>query len=212
MKNETNRPNEKLNLTGWTVKKVKIVEVTIQLGAIHGIDKVPTSKIAKEAGVGEGTIYRHFRTKQDLVDTVVNVAVMMMTNYIILNSSHEQSLKNRCVEFCKLYLHAGLKYPDFHSILLQYSNCPSGASFRKYLFSISGKGNNSETYIFVLSEILKEAQKKGLIKDQPIAYMVNAIDGSLQSLLLAEKDGRIKLDNESIQYVANSCWNSLMKS
>lgn len=195
----------------WTAKKVKIVENTIQLTASHGIDRVPISKIAKAAGVGEGTIFRHFKSKQDLLDTGFNVAVMTFSNYIRVNSSPGESLENRCMEFCKLYLNAGLQYPDYHSIIVQYSNCPFGLSFRNYLFNTSGTKKNLDTYTYLLAKILIESQKKRLIKDQPIESMACTVYGILNSLLLAKRDGRVKLDNELIQHAASSCWESLRK-
>ncbi|WP_018664993.1 TetR/AcrR family transcriptional regulator [Heyndrickxia acidiproducens] len=54
-----------------TDKKQKIVGTAIKLFAEKGYANTPTSEIAKEAGVAEGTIFRHFGTKDNLLITVI---------------------------------------------------------------------------------------------------------------------------------------------
>ena len=53
-----------------SIKQAKIdyiVSVASQLFLSKGIENVTLKDIAKEVGVGEATIYRHFTTKQNLV-------------------------------------------------------------------------------------------------------------------------------------------------
>jgi AcrR family transcriptional regulator len=48
-------------------KKEKILETAMKLFVEKGIQSTPTSLIAKEAGVATGTLFHHFKTKEDLV-------------------------------------------------------------------------------------------------------------------------------------------------
>lgn len=48
----------------------KIVEIAAQIFAREGLD-VPMDAIARRAGVGAGTLYRHFPTRQDLLGQVL---------------------------------------------------------------------------------------------------------------------------------------------
>jgi AcrR family transcriptional regulator len=45
----------------------RLVEVAARLFAEHGLDAAPAA-VAREAGVGVGTLYRHFPTREALVD------------------------------------------------------------------------------------------------------------------------------------------------
>ncbi|MFE4956090.1 TetR/AcrR family transcriptional regulator [Streptomyces sp. NPDC056653] len=47
--------------------RARILEVALQLFVERGPD-VPFTEIAKEAGVGVGTVYRHFPTREDLIE------------------------------------------------------------------------------------------------------------------------------------------------
>ena len=54
-----------------TEKKELILETALKLFAERGFDTTPTSQIAKEAGVSEGLIFRHFTNKEGLMDAIL---------------------------------------------------------------------------------------------------------------------------------------------
>jgi len=54
-----------------TDKQQKIVEATIKLFAEKGYANTSTSEIAQAAGVAEGTIFRHYGTKNNLLLSVI---------------------------------------------------------------------------------------------------------------------------------------------
>lgn len=53
--------------TKMTEKKKKILEVSIDLFAKNGYSNTSTSQIAREAEVAEGTIFKHFGSKENLL-------------------------------------------------------------------------------------------------------------------------------------------------
>lgn len=53
--------------------RVRLVEATCELFASRGVD-VSVREIAREAGVGVATLYRHFPTRDDLLDAVLEDA------------------------------------------------------------------------------------------------------------------------------------------
>jgi AcrR family transcriptional regulator len=66
---------ELLKLTDEDVKmsekQKKVVEAAIEIFADKGFAAASTSEIAKKAGVAEGTIFRHYQTKKDLLFAIV---------------------------------------------------------------------------------------------------------------------------------------------
>jgi AcrR family transcriptional regulator len=56
-----------------TEKQQRIVNAALELFANQGYDAVPTSAIAKEAGVSEGLIFRHFENKLGLLNTIMQM-------------------------------------------------------------------------------------------------------------------------------------------
>ena len=54
-----------------TVKQKKILEVAIATFAEKGFSNTSTSEIAKKAGVAEGTIFKHYGTKENLLLSIM---------------------------------------------------------------------------------------------------------------------------------------------
>lgn len=54
-----------------TVKQKKIIKVAITLFAEKGYSNTATSEIAKMAGVAEGTIFKHYGTKENLLLSIM---------------------------------------------------------------------------------------------------------------------------------------------
>ncbi|WP_099159445.1 TetR/AcrR family transcriptional regulator [Virgibacillus ndiopensis] len=58
-----------------TPKQIKILEAAIEIISEKGYSATSTSEIAKRAGVAEGTIFRHYRTKKDLLISIVKPVI-----------------------------------------------------------------------------------------------------------------------------------------
>ncbi|MFD3261606.1 TetR/AcrR family transcriptional regulator [Paenibacillus lentus] len=62
-----------------TDKQIKIIQAAVEIFAEKGYAASSTSEIAQKAGVAEGTIFRHYKTKKDLLLSIVSP---MMTRLI----------------------------------------------------------------------------------------------------------------------------------
>lgn len=54
-----------------TDKQIKILQAAVETFAEKGYSAASTSEIAQKAGVAEGTIFRHYKTKKDLLLSIV---------------------------------------------------------------------------------------------------------------------------------------------
>ncbi|WP_162053335.1 TetR/AcrR family transcriptional regulator [Pontibacter pamirensis] len=61
-------------------KKELILETALILFADKGYDATPTSLIAKEAGVSEGLIFKHYVSKDNLLEAVVKAGYRRITD------------------------------------------------------------------------------------------------------------------------------------
>ena len=57
-----------------TEKQENIVKAALRLFATQGYASTSTSKVAKEAGVSEGLIFRHFGNKEGLLNAIMEMA------------------------------------------------------------------------------------------------------------------------------------------
>ena len=61
------------NYSLMTEKQERILTCALELFAENGYDATSTSKVAKAAGVSEGLIFRHFDSKQGLLEAILSL-------------------------------------------------------------------------------------------------------------------------------------------
>ena len=74
-------------------KKEQILLAALKLFVEFGFHNTPTSKIAKEAGVANGTLFYFFPTKDDLVKALYLDVKSRLTNYVAETMRGESTLK-----------------------------------------------------------------------------------------------------------------------
>lgn len=70
------------SLANMTEKQKAILNVALKLFAEKGFDAVPTSLIAKVAGVSEGLIFRHFQSKVGLLDAIMQLGMEQVADQL----------------------------------------------------------------------------------------------------------------------------------
>ena len=69
-------------MTQADLTRQRLVRAALELFTAEGYDVTTTPKIAKKAGVAEGTIYRHFRSKQHLLNELYRAAARWATKLV----------------------------------------------------------------------------------------------------------------------------------
>ncbi|MFD1204698.1 MULTISPECIES: TetR/AcrR family transcriptional regulator [Sporosarcina] len=72
------------NEASLTDKQKKILLAATEIFAEKGFAATSTNEIAKKAGVAEGTIFRHYKTKKELLLSIVTPMMLKMIGPIIL--------------------------------------------------------------------------------------------------------------------------------
>lgn len=101
-----------------TLKCKRILETSIDLFAKNGYANTSTSEIAKIAGVAEGTIFKHFGTKENLL---LSSILPFISNYILpemLMNLNETEIKDIYPDF-KSFIHE-LVYERFNFMSENY--------------------------------------------------------------------------------------------
>ncbi|MCX7709559.1 MAG: TetR/AcrR family transcriptional regulator [Clostridia bacterium] len=100
---------------GLAEKEQKILESAIHVFSEKGFSAATTSEIAKNAGVAEGTIFRYFKTKKDILRGILVQTINIMSGKVvieavekILNDSEGKELRVVLKEF----IHDRIKLVD----------------------------------------------------------------------------------------------------
>lgn len=77
-----------------TEKELKIIESAIEVFTEKGFSAATTSEIAKKAGVAEGTIFRYFKTKKDILRGVLIQTINLFSRNLVMAPVEKILLKS----------------------------------------------------------------------------------------------------------------------
>lgn len=195
----------------WPQKKLAIVEATITTLAEEGFDKTTTAKIAKSAGVGEGTIYRHFKNKDDLIAATALYTASLIFGPAQQNFDTETSVHAQFIQFCSDFLSTGLNFPLHHAFMEQYLNSPIGIEYRKKTLDAVLANPHSKPLFYPMNWILMKGKDQEILKDFSLQILIALSMGPMMFILKHSGQGFMKLDDELITKIAKSCWDSIRR-
>lgn len=149
--------------------KEKIQNAALKLFSQKGFNGATTSEIAREAGVAEGTIFRYFPTKKDLLLGVVNPVIVDTLRDVIEKTKHsspeevlEAILYNRLelvsqnIELVKIIVSEIQFHPEIKEKFLTQIILPA---------------------IDLIQDYFKDQQQKGILRDIDTEISVRVLLG-----------------------------------
>ena len=98
-------------------REQQVLEAALDLFVRNGFHGTPTSKIAAQAGVSNGTLFHYYKTKDELVIALYNRIKEEMANHVALKISEQDPLETK---FKNSFLHslywALVNREEFHYI------------------------------------------------------------------------------------------------
>ena len=153
--------------------RARVLDVAYETFAAEGLS-VPIDEIARRAGVGAGTVYRHFPTKEDLFRAVVEdrIASIVDDGRALLSSGEPEAL-----------------FTFLRSAVLQW-----GATDRGLADALAGFGIDIETampdaeesFLQMLGDLLRAGQKAGTVRRDLDVPDVKAILGGCLAMQAAD--------------------------
>ena len=190
-------------------KKITIFNATLNLIAKNGFHKSPTSKIAEEAGVGVGTLYRYFKNKDDLINELFKYVETEMINAILKDYNPDISIQEQFINFCKKYIQFAVDNPRASSFFEQYIESPYGSAMRRENYYGKGKDISKQILPHPFYILFTSANKQGIIKDLPNSILFVLINGALTHFIRDIRIGFIDYNEEMVNKVVEFCWDAL---
>lgn len=105
--------------TSATNSKNKIINVALSLFIKRGIKSTTTKEIAKKAGIAEGTIYKHFKSKNDLAIELFTVNMDMFREKLLENTSSYADPKDILKGLIQDFFDFAKKQPKSYSYIME---------------------------------------------------------------------------------------------
>ena len=168
-------------------KKDQIIKTAIKLFVKQGFENTPTSQISKESKVATGTLFHHFKTKNDLISEAYLEAKIELFEEIKKNLDEKDSVELQMKKMFTNCILWGLKNPEKMKFILQFISSPHISSITRK------KIEDNEAYFY---NFVKQGIKEKKIKDLPIEYILdnafNQMTSTVNYLLLTKsKDKKL---------------------
>jgi AcrR family transcriptional regulator len=143
-------------------KQEKILLTARRLFVQRGFHSTPTSLIAREAGVANGTLFHYYNTKEELINSLYKET---MRSFIIITTAgvnNEKTIKRKVRLMWYNTVKWALNRPQDYLFIQQYDNSPFNSKLSQE--DISG-------HIGFYCDLIDEGKEKGTLKDIPTDLM-----------------------------------------
>ena len=187
-------------------KRTAILDAALDLIADHGFHGTPTSKIAQEAGAGVGSIYRYFKSKEELIHELFYHVAERSSHAILKDFDSNAPIRDQFVQLSTsmfLYL---IENPKVFAFIEQYFNSPYGISHKRD--TILNEYCDKET-VHPLHDVLEKAKMQKITKDFPLHILGALSFGPILFLVRDIHAGLIDMDEDTMKRVIEACWDAV---
>ncbi len=157
----------------------RIMDAALTTFSRSGYQGATMQEVASEAGVGKGTIYLYFCSKEELLETVLLDVLKRYRDQIVQIISSEDASRTRMRRLVSEVVRGADRRRRQFRFLLQGS-WGMGGEFKQRALSIKKDIMNS------LAEFVSEGAEMGEFRDVDARLMAHIISGTLDSLAAAQ--------------------------
>jgi len=188
------------------VTRQQIVEAAIRVFGRKSYRDANISEIAKEANVAEGTIYQHFKNKEDLFFFIPQEKTHAFLEGLDLHLQGIQDTPNRIAKFVWYYLYFFKANPEYARIVM--------LDMRVSKSFLKAKGYNLlRRFASMVLDVIKEGQKEKTIRDDINPYIIRQLllgvleHGVARWLLKGEKGDLLEFHTQIARLVLDGIGN-----
>ena len=189
-------------------KKTAILEAALNLIAVHGFHGAPTSKIAREAGAGVGSIYRYFQSKEDLIHALFTYVSDRTSKEILKGLDYHPPIREQFIRLSTNTFQFLIDHPAIFAFLEQYFNSPYGISHKRDMLL---NENHDSKNNHPMHEVLETAKANKIVKDMQF-HLLNALSfGPIIFLVRDIHAGLIDIDPDTMKGIIKACWDAIKR-
>jgi len=159
-------------------KRSQIVEAAMKVFSREGFHQAKMDQVATEAGVGKGTVYLYFSSKEELLEYIFMTVTRRFLDKIRAIAAERGTAREK---LCQIFEHAlaiSDQNRDSCSFLMEG---PTGMSedFKKWLVS------TRDTVLEEIEGLIREGVRTGELSQKNPKLMAHVIIGAINSLVAA---------------------------
>ena len=143
-------------------KRERILLAARRLFVNQGFHSTPTSAIAREASVANGTLFHYFNTKEELINTLYKETKKSFFNITTAGVEYEKNIKRKVRLLWYNTVKWALNRPQDFLFIQQYSNSPFISQLTQ---------EDISEHIGFYYDLIDQGKEKGTLKDIPTDLM-----------------------------------------
>ena len=176
----------------------------------NGFHGAPTSKIAAKAGVGEGSIYRYFNNKEDLIHQVFRHVSGQMSKAVLQDHDPKAPIREQYLQLGVNIFHFLLENPKIQTFNEQYFNSPFGVSHRRDMLVVDRTKKDPDQF-HPVDALLESARDQKIVKELPLPVLTALTFGPIIFLVRDVSFGLFDLDPRTVRKIVEACWDAVKR-
>ncbi len=183
-------------------KRQQILDATLRLIVANGMERTPMSAVAQAAGVGMGTIYHYFSSKEELINVLYRELKAQTHTSMLHNYRRNAPVRERFFRiWCNIfYLYRD--HQDLYRFLEQFSFSP--------VITPESKAYGESTWAEA-HRLIEEGLDQQILKPLPIKLLLRIAGAPLFNLVQGHINGEIVLDDALIEEAVTACWDAIKR-
>lgn len=180
--------------------KKSIFQSSIKIFSDKGYDGATMDDIAANAGVAKGTLYYHFKSKEEIFKYIISEGMNVIREQVEDAVVREDNPLNKLKILCKIQLSLVYQNRDFFKVMMSQL-------WGKEIRQLELRDSIHE-YIKNIQAYLEEAMDKGIIRKGEASFMAYTFFGTLFSAAVYELINEGKGD---LEYVIDTLIGYILK-
>lgn len=181
-------------------KRTALLSAATALLAANGVSAT-TLQIAKTAGVAEGTLFRYFSTKEELLNKVYLDLKIDLISYLSIDWPKDTSVKAQFEHLWMRFIDWGLGSPEKYKAL----------RYLEVSLDISESTRQaSEAFSNDLQHLLEKGFASGALREQPLIFLWGVIQ-SLANVVLEGVSRELDTSQEAKRLGWEALWGAISK-
>lgn len=187
-------------MTELSDKREAILRATLKLIVDHGLESTPMSLIGKEAGVGMGTIYHYFPSKEELVNALYRELKQRVHDSMMQGYQYEAPIRERFFRLWRNLFNYYLRHPYEFLFMEQVGFSP--------ILTEETKAVGYKLYEAPI-QLFEQAREAQVIKNLPLSLLGFISGAPLNTLVRGHLANHITLTDDLIEAAITACWDAI---
>ena len=181
-------------------KREAILKATLDLLVERGFHDTPTSLIAKEAGVATGTLFHHFKNKEELINALYLETKNKMVDAIKKEFKSAGSIEEKMRQLWQSSVQWGIMHPKEYQFFQQFANSPFISKLTR---------DEALSQFELIHDMICEAVKSDSVKNIYPEFFMDFIEGTFVLGMNHFRKHPEKISEENMSMMFDVCWNGV---